>query len=117
MFRNINIRRFFLVVMAFAVFYVFLGSLINFHANRIIGAELLAQAYPSIKPKTKESTIQFLDTLKAKTGFDFSITMMVVLALASILIPFTFIRRQELQFALPPIFDSGPTGLRAPPIK
>ena len=115
MFRNNKIRRVFLAIMAFAVFYVFLGALINFHANRIIGTELLANAYPSIKPKTKENTILFLDSTKAKITNDFVSPILVVLVIAGILIPFTLLKRREIQFRLYSTFDSGPYGLRAPP--
>ena len=100
MFRDIKIRRLFLTIMAFAVFYVFLGSLINFHANRIIGTELLAQAYPSVKAKTKENTVLFLDNVKAKVLTDFVAPLIIVLALAGIIIPFILFRRRELQLLL-----------------
>ncbi len=102
------------IITAFAVFWVFLGALLNFHANRILGTELIDHAYPAIKPKTEEHTVQFsenmnptidLDLLSPKNEFD----------LSDLLFPAALDKKQKYASSIYLKVITHQFGLRAPP--
>lgn len=113
MFRNHAIRRNFVLIIAFAIVWVFLGALLNFHANRILGTQLIDQAYPAIKPKTKENTFHFSDLSKKSVYFDLFISSHT--DLSKDLQPSALERKQELVSDIIEMPESYHFGLRAPP--
>ncbi|MBU1011888.1 MAG: hypothetical protein KKG99_02690 [Bacteroidetes bacterium] len=114
MFTKQSTRRNITLIIAFAVFWVFLGGLLNFHANRILGTELTDHAYPAIKPKTKENTFQVSDITKAANHLDF-FTLTNNFDLSNLLLPTALVKKQEIAVAI--VLEVRPYqfGLRAPP--
>jgi len=114
MFTKQSIRRNITLITAFAVFWVFLGGLINFHANRILGTELIDHAYPAIKPKTKESTFQFSDITKTSSHLDL-FTLTNNFDLSNLMLPTALVKKQEIAASIIIEIRSYQFGLRAPP--
>ena len=52
-----KIRKYVAVLLASAVLWIFLGSLINFHQHRIFGKQLIEEASPFIKPKDEKALV------------------------------------------------------------
>ncbi len=107
-------RRNITLITAFAVFWVFLSGLLNFHANRILGTELIDHAYPALKPKTKESTFQFSDLTKKINQLDF-FTLTNNFDLSEVLFPTALVKKQEIAISAFVEIRSYQFGLRAPP--
>ncbi len=107
-------RRNITLITAFAVFWVFLSGLLNFHANRILGTELIDHAYPAVKPKTKESTIQFSD-LNKRTNLQDFFTLTNNFDLSELLLPAALVKKQEIAISAFVELRDYQFGLRAPP--
>lgn len=116
MFINQKVRKRISIIIACAVIWMFLGTLVNFHAHRILGKELIEKAYPSVKPKTKESTYQYADIGKAGFTLDLLIPILAF-CLSGLLISFITLKRKELEIPLIITHGSLHHGLRAPPLK
>ena len=114
MFIKQNAYRNITIITAFAVFWVFLGALLNFHANRILGTELIDHAYPAIKPKTKELTIQLSEPTKQSAQFD-SFTPISEIDFADLLLPTALVKKQESALSFYMKVRTYQFGLRAPP--
>lgn len=50
-----KMRRYVAIMLASAVLWIFLGSLINFHQHRILGKQLIEESSPFIKPKDEKT--------------------------------------------------------------
>lgn len=107
-------RRNITLITAFAVFWVFLSGLLNFHANRILGTELIDHAYPAIKPKTEERTIQFSELSQKSHQQDYFI-LTNNFDLSEMLLPTALVKKQDI--AVSYFIEVRPYhfGLRAPP--
>ena len=114
MFTKQSTRRNITLITAFAVFLVFLGALLNFHANRILGTELIDHAYPAIKPKTKESTFQISDIPKTSGHLDV-FTLTNNSDLPNLLLPTALVKKQEIVVSIVIEVGHHQFGLRAPP--
>lgn len=102
------------LITAFAVLWVFLGALLNFHANRILGTELIDQTYPAIKPKSKESTAQLADLIKKINQHD-SFTFVNSFDVSESLFPAALVKKQEIAISTLVKVRTYHFGLRAPP--
>lgn len=117
MFINQKVRKRISIIIACAVIWMFLGTLVNFHAHQILGKELIEKAYPSVKPKTKESTYQFMNFGNVGFALDLLIPFIAICCLSGLLIPFITLKRKELEIPLIITHSSFHHGLRAPPLK
>ena len=102
------------LITVFAVLWVFLGTLLNFHANRILGTELIDHAYPAIKPKTEDHTFQPSNLTEKIVQLDF-FTPKSKIDLSDILLPTALVKKQELAVLDCVKVRTYQFGLRAPP--
>jgi hypothetical protein len=114
MFIKQNAYRNITIITAIAVFWVFLGALLNFHANRILGTELIDHAYPAIKPKTKEHTVQLSELTKQSAQLDL-FSPKCEIDLADLLLPAALVKKQESALSFYLKVRTYQFGLRAPP--
>ncbi len=114
MFTKQTARRNITLVTAFAVFWVFLSGLLNFHAHRILGTELIDHAYAAIKPKTKEDTVQLSDLTQKTTDHNY-FTLTNNFDLSELLLPAALVKKQEIAISAFVELRSYQFGLRAPP--
>lgn len=114
MFTKQATRRNITLITAFAVFWVFLSGLLNFHANRILGTELIDHAYPAIKPKTKENTVQLSELSKKTHQFDL-FTLTNSYDLSELLLPTALVKKQDIAVSIFVEDRLHHVGLRAPP--
>ena len=114
MFTKRATRRNITLITAFAVFWVFLGALLNFHANRILGTALIDHTYPAIKPKSEENTVQFSDRTQ-KSNYQNHFTLTKSFDLSEILLPTALVKKQDIAISVFVEVSSYQFGLRAPP--
>lgn len=54
---NKKIRKLMTMVVAAAILWLFVGSLVNFHQHRIFGKQLIEETTPFVKPKDKQTIL------------------------------------------------------------
>lgn len=80
-----KIKRYVAVLLASAVLWIFLGSLINFHQHRIFGKQLIEEASPFIKPKDEKTfTLQFTSVNSNSDYQDYFHSFLFVIFILSI---------------------------------